>query len=67
MPVGFRDRPEGSESKLRTYHDGFRILRLIMNLARHERPIAFYGLLAGLATLVGGSVRDSPTGSVRPQ
>ena len=54
MPVGFRDRAAGSESKLRTYHDGFRILRLIMNLARHERPIAFYGLLAGLAALVGG-------------
>ncbi len=46
MPVGFRDRAQGSESKLRTYHDGFRILRLIMNLTRHERPIAFYGLLA---------------------
>ena len=49
IPVGFKDRPEGSESKLRTYHDGFRILRLIADLARHERPLAFYGFLATLS------------------
>ncbi|RMI34238.1 glycosyltransferase [Nocardia stercoris] len=50
--VGFRDRPEGSESKLRTYHDGFKILRLIAGLARHERPVAFYGLVGTLSWLV---------------
>ncbi|MET0861563.1 MAG: glycosyltransferase, partial [Microbacterium sp.] len=32
VPVGFKDRPEGSESKLRTYRDGFRILSLIVEL-----------------------------------
>jgi glycosyltransferase involved in cell wall biosynthesis len=51
--VGFKDRPDGSESKLRTYHDGFRILRLIGQLLHHERPVMFYGLGAVLATLVG--------------
>ncbi|GAB2699533.1 glycosyltransferase [Nocardia thraciensis] len=50
--VGFRDRPAGSESKLRTYHDGFKILNLIAGLARHERPVAFYGLFGTLAWLV---------------
>ncbi|OBB44089.1 glycosyltransferase [Nocardia sp. 852002-51244_SCH5132740] len=50
--VGFRDRPEGSESKLRTYHDGFKILGLIFGLARHERPVAFYGLFGTLAWLI---------------
>ncbi|WP_024801251.1 glycosyltransferase [Nocardia sp. BMG51109] len=49
VPVGFRDRPAGSESKLRTYHDGFKILALIIGLARHERPVAFYGLFGALA------------------
>ncbi|WP_067648384.1 glycosyltransferase [Nocardia harenae] len=49
VPVGFRDRPAGSESKLRTYHDGFKILKLIAGLARHERPVAFYGLFGTLA------------------
>lgn len=52
VPVGFRDRPVGSESKLRTYHDGFKILALIIGLARHERPVAFYGLFGALAWLI---------------
>jgi glycosyltransferase involved in cell wall biosynthesis len=38
------DRPRGSVSKLRTYRDGARILRLIVNLVRHERPLMFFGL-----------------------
>jgi glycosyltransferase involved in cell wall biosynthesis len=49
VSVGFRDRPPGSVSKLRTYHDGFRILSLIFGLARHERPVAFYGLFGALS------------------
>jgi hypothetical protein len=51
LPVGFRDRAAGSESKLRTYRDGWRILNLILNLTRHERPVAFYGVLGLLAAL----------------
>ncbi|WP_239525678.1 glycosyltransferase [Microbacterium sp. B35-30] len=57
VSVGFKDRPAGSESKLRTYHDGFRILGLIIGLIRHERPMLFYGLtgvaIAFLGVLVG--------------
>lgn len=53
VEVGFKDRPEGSESKLRTYHDGVRILSLLVNLIRHERPVLFYGMLGGLLALVG--------------
>jgi glycosyltransferase involved in cell wall biosynthesis len=52
MPVGFKDRPHGSESKLRTYRDGWRILRWILNVTRHERPTLFHGVIAtGLAVL----------------
>lgn len=57
LPVGFRERPEGSESKLRTFRDGFKILRLLGSLARHERPVATYGLVGAvliLAALVAG-------------
>ena len=48
MPVGevvtaYGARPEGSESKLSTYRDGFRIARTIMHLFRIERPVLFYG------------------------
>ncbi len=52
VAVGFRDRAEGSESKLRTYHDGFRILSLIGRLVRHERPLFFYNTIATLFILV---------------
>jgi len=54
--VGFRDRPANSESKLNTYRDGFKILRLILQLARHERPIAVYGALSVLSFLLGGAL-----------
>jgi glycosyltransferase involved in cell wall biosynthesis len=48
IEVDFRDRAEGSESKLRTYRDGWRILNVIMTLTRHERPLYFFGLVAAL-------------------
>lgn len=59
MRVGFKDRPPGSESKLRTYRDGSRIVRLILNLVRHERPVAFYGLI-GLALVAIATVLAVP-------
>jgi len=61
MPVGevetvYLARPEGSESKLSTYSDGWRILKTIITLYRIERPVLFYGgigaLLLALAVLL---------------
>ena len=52
VPVGFKDRGEGSASKLRTYHDGFRILRMITRLLHHERPLALYSTIAALVVVV---------------
>jgi glycosyltransferase involved in cell wall biosynthesis len=48
MPVGeivtaYGARPEGSQSKLSTYRDGWRIMRTILHLFRIERPVLFYG------------------------
>ncbi len=40
-------RPEGSHSKLNTYRDGFRILNMILTLFRSERPMLFFGGIAG--------------------
>lgn len=48
VAVGFRDRAEGSESKLSTFRDGFKILGLLANLTRQERPVFFHGVIAGL-------------------
>jgi len=56
MPVGemdtpYKDRPEGSSSKLRTYSDGLRILRTIVMLVKDERPLLFFSS-ASLALFV---------------
>ena len=44
--VPYRDRPDGSESKLSTYSDGFRVMLTIGKLFRDYRPLAFFGLIA---------------------
>lgn len=44
--IDYRDRPEGSESKLNTYSDGLKVLRTIVRLFRNYRPAAFFGLIA---------------------
>ena len=49
--TAYAARPEGSVSKLSTYRDGWRILRTIAMLARFERPLAFFGGVAGLLAL----------------
>ena len=53
VEVDFTDRPAGAESKLRTYHDGFKILRLVLHLARVERPVLFHTTAAALLMVVG--------------
>ncbi len=52
IPIDFKDRPAGSESKLRTYRDGWRILRVILTLARRERPALAHSVVAGLLAVV---------------
>lgn len=57
MPVGevvtaYGARPEGSESKLSTYRDGWRIAKTILHLFRIERPVLFYGGIGGLLILL---------------
>lgn len=48
IPVTYRDRPEGSVSKLNTYSDGFKVLKTIMTLFKEYRPGLFFGLLSCL-------------------
>ncbi len=44
--VEYRDRPEGSVSKLNTYTDGFRVLGMIFRLYRDYKPFGFFSILA---------------------
>ena len=48
IPVEYRDRPEGSVSKLNTFSDGFKVLRTIVTLFKEYRPMRFFGWLAVL-------------------
>lgn len=42
IPIAYRDRPQGSVSKLNTFNDGFKVLLLIFNLLRASRPLLFF-------------------------
>lgn len=50
--IEYRDRPEGSESKLNTYSDGARVLMSIARLYRNYKPMNFFGMLALVLALV---------------
>lgn len=50
--IEYRDRPEGSESKLNTYSDGFKVLKTIGKLFRDYRPFAFFGILSLVLCLI---------------
>jgi glycosyltransferase involved in cell wall biosynthesis len=57
LPIGhvtgaYKDRPEGSSSKLNTWRDGAKILWLIAVLVKHERPMQLFSAIAALLTLV---------------
>ena len=51
--IEYRDRPEGSESKLNTYSDGFKVLRTIASLFRTYKPMAFFGAIATILLALG--------------
>lgn len=49
--VQYRDRPEGSESKLNTFRDGMRVIRKMLQLYKNYRPMRFFGLISLLLVL----------------
>lgn len=50
--VQYRDRPEGSESKLSTVSDGIKVLKTIARLYKNYKPMGFFSLLAGVLTVI---------------
>ena len=52
MPVTYRDRPEGSVSKLNTYSDGMKVLKTIAVLFKEYKPMGFFGLISLLLVLI---------------
>lgn len=52
VPVNYRDRPEGSVSKLNTYKDGFKVLKTIAVLFKEYKPMSFFGLVSLLCFIL---------------
>lgn len=53
VPVEYKDRPEGSFSKLNTLSDGMRVISTIVRILRHYRPLAFFTTLSALFCIAG--------------
>lgn len=53
VPINYKDRPAGSESKLNTISDGIRVLSTIGNILRYYRPLLFFGCLSGGFAVLG--------------
>jgi glycosyltransferase involved in cell wall biosynthesis len=55
IPIRFRNRPDGSESKLGTFKDGYRILLTIVSMLRDHRPLFLFSVAAFVSLSVGGA------------
>ena len=54
IPVDYRDRKDGSESKLNTYRDGYKVILMIIALIRDERPLLFFSSIALVLMIIAG-------------
>ena len=55
VPIDYRDRPEGSESKLNTYSDGYKVLKTIGKLFRDTKPYVFFSSISLFLLIIGGT------------
>ena len=53
MIIEYRDRPEGSVSKLNTYRDGFKVIKTILRLLKNYKPARFFNYLTLLLVMIG--------------
>lgn len=52
VPIIYRDRPEGSHSKLNTLSDGIKVLKTIVNIFRNYKPLFFFSILAFIMAII---------------
>lgn len=50
--IDYRDRPDGSESKLNTYSDGFKVMRTILKLYKDYKPLRFFSAIAAVLIIL---------------
>lgn len=53
IPIDYRDRPEGSTSKLNTYSDGLRVLGTILTLFKDCKPLPFFSIISIISFILG--------------
>ena len=53
VPITYRDRPEGSDSKLNTFQDGAKVILAITSLFKENKPLAFFGWISLILLIVG--------------
>lgn len=46
IPITYRDRPEGSTSKLNTFKDGYRVLKMLFQIAKDYKPLFVFGIIS---------------------
>ena len=51
--IEYRDRPNGSESKLNTFSDGVKVIKTIISLYKNYRPLSFFSLVTALLFIIG--------------
>lgn len=54
IPIEYRDRQEGSESKLNTYSDGYKVIKMILTLIRDEKPFLFFSIVSLVLLIIAG-------------
>lgn len=54
IPIEYRDRQEGSESKLNTFSDGYKVIRMIFALIRDQRPLMFFTVMSLILLIIAG-------------
>lgn len=52
VPVAYRDRPDGSVSKLNTYRDGFKVLKMIATLFKEYKPFFFFNIVSIICAII---------------
>ena len=55
IPIEYRDRQDGSESKLNTYSDGLKVIRMIFSLIRDQRPLMFFSIVSLILLIIAGA------------
>ncbi|WP_407381143.1 glycosyltransferase family 2 protein [Methanobrevibacter sp.] len=54
IPIQYRDRMEGSESKLNTYKDGYKVIKMIIALIRDKKPLLFFSSISAVLLIIAG-------------